>query len=123
MTRPPLASRVSIAALTLIHAFGVNSMYGQVWRNGYIQALLKLREVGPYHLPGSKTPILTTFTGIGPLDKVLTLAGVLFANINDGSTPQLSLYAFYFAGQLVSVFTVLFVEGGRRGNGERVVAL
>lgn len=118
------ATRVSIAAITLIHAFGVNSMYGLVWRNGYIQALLKLQEGGrPYFLPGSSTPILTTFTGIRPLDQVLTLAGVLFANINDGSAPQLSLYAFHFAGQLVSVFTVLLIEGRRRGSRRSVMAL
>ena len=98
-------------------------MYGLVWRNGYIKALLKLRGEGPHVLPGSNTPILTTFTGIRPLDKVLTLAGVMFANISDGSTPQLSLYAFHFAGQLVPVFIVLLIEGKRRGNKGGVVAL
>lgn len=47
-------------------------------------------------------PILTRFSGFVPLDKLLTLAGVMFANLTDSSAPQLSLYAFHFTGQLVS---------------------
>ena len=116
-------NRGTIMALCLIYAFGLNSMYGLVYRNGYINALIKLRYHGPHVLPGSNTPILTTFTGLRPLDQILTLAGVLFANINDGSTPQLSLYAFHFAGQLVSIFTVVMIEGRRRGNKRGVMSL
>ena len=116
-------NRGALVALGLIHAFGINSMYGLVYRNGYYDALIRLRDHGPHLLPGSDIPILTRFTGIGPLDKVLTLAGVMFANITDGSTPQLSLYAFQFAGQLVPVFTVILIEGNRRGNRGNVMSL
>ena len=112
-----------VAALGLIHAFGVNSMYGLVYRNGYIQALINLWKNGPYVLPGSDVPILTKFTGLRVLDNVLTLAGVMFANINDGSTPQLSLYAFHFAGQLVPILTVFMIEGRRRGNRGNIISL
>lgn len=59
-------SRSALVALGLIHAFGVNSMYGLVYRNGYIDALIHLRDHGPHLLPGSDIPILTKFTGIGP---------------------------------------------------------
>ena len=116
-------NRNALVALCLIHAFGMYSMYGLVYRNGYYNALIRLRDHGPHLLPGSDIPILTKFTGIGPLDKVLTLAGVMFANITDGSTPQLSLYAFQFAGQLVPVFTVILVEGHRQGNRQNVLSL
>ena len=116
-------NKASIATLVLIHVFGVYSMYGLVYRNGYVKALLDIRDHGSHVLPGSDIPILTTFTGIGPLDKLLTLAGVMFANISDGSTPQLSLYAFHFAGQLVSIFTILLIEGKRMGNKRRLVSL
>lgn len=108
--------RSVLVAIGLIHAFGINSMYGLVYRNGYYDALIQLRDHGPHLLPGSNVPILKKFTGIGLLDKVLTLAGVMFANVTDGSTPQLSLYAFHFAGQLVSVFTLILIEGKRQGN-------
>ena len=116
-------NRSALMALGLIHAFGINSMYGLVYRNGYYNALIHLRDHGPHVLPGSDIPILTRFTEIGPLDKVLALAGVMFAKITDGSTPQLSLYAVQFAGQLVPVFTVILIEGNRRGNRGNVMSL
>jgi hypothetical protein len=106
----------AVLVLALIHIFGLNSMYGLIFRNGYYRALRNLFDKGPYVLPGSNDPILTRFTGIDPLDKLLKLAAVMFANVTDGSTPQLSLYAFQFSGQLVSVLTVIMIEGGRRGN-------
>ncbi|CZR62756.1 uncharacterized protein PAC_12653 [Phialocephala subalpina] len=112
----------SILALSLVGAFGVNSMYGLAWRNGYISSLLRLRDHGPYTLPGSNVPILTCFTGIGILDKALTLAGVMFANVTDGSAPASSMYGFQFAGQLVPMFTIMLVEAVRRGNKGNVMS-
>jgi hypothetical protein len=44
------------------------------------------------------------------------LAAVIFANVIDGTVPQLSLYAIQFAGQLVPVFAVMMIEGLRVGN-------
>ncbi|PMD52696.1 uncharacterized protein K444DRAFT_668381 [Hyaloscypha bicolor E] len=123
MSIPDPTTRRSILALSLIGSFGVNSMYGLVYRNGYIDALLRLREYGPHVLPGSNIPILTRFTGIGLLDKALVLAGVMFANITDGSAPQLSLYGFQFAGQLVPLYTVLMIEAARRGNKGNIMSL
>lgn len=116
------STKRSIFALSLIGAFGVNSMYGLVWRNGYIASLLHLRDHGPYVLPGSSIPILTSFTGISIVDKALTLAGVMFANVTDGSAPASSLYGFQFAGQLVPMFTIMLVEAARRGNGGNVMS-
>ena len=57
-------NRNTIVALGLIHIFGVNSMYGLVYRNGYVKALLELRDEGPWVLPGGSILILTKFTGI-----------------------------------------------------------
>ena len=116
MTRPDPRNRHALVALAAIFVFGLDSMYGLVYRSGYVDALIRLRDVGPHVLPGSNTPILTTFTGLRPLDKVLTLAGVMFANVTDGSSLQSSLYGFQFAGQLVSVLTVITIEGIRFGN-------
>jgi hypothetical protein len=113
----------ALFALSLIHGFGFTSMYGLVYRNGYIQSLMDLWSNGPYVLPGTSTPILTRFTGIWPMDKALTLAGVMFCNVTNGSTPQLSLYGFQFAGQLVPIFTVMAIEGLRRGNRGGVMSL
>jgi hypothetical protein len=51
------------------------------------------------------------------------LAGVMFANVTDGSTPQLSLYGFQFAGQLVPMFTVMMIEAARRGSKGNIMSL
>lgn len=93
---------LAVAVLTLIHLVGLKAMYGLVLCNSYYDALIHLRDHGPHVLPGSNSPILTRFSGFVPLDKLLTLAGVMFANVTDSSAPQLSLYAFHFTGQLVS---------------------
>lgn len=113
----------SVLALSLIGSFGLNSMFGLVYRNGYIGALLDLRDHGPHLLPGSNIPILKRFTGIPFLDKMLVLFGVMFANVTDGSTPQLSLYGFIFAGQLVPMFTIMIIEAARRGNKGNIMSL
>lgn len=76
-----------------------------------------------FRVPITFIPILTRFTGIGLLDKALVLAGVMFANITDGSAPQLSLYGFQFAGQLVPLYTVLMIEAARRGNKGNIISL
>ena len=110
------ANRPAVLILSTVHAVGISAMYGLVLRNGYVQALLQLRDHGPHLLPGSNHPILTRFVGIPPFDKLLTLAGVMFANVTDGSYPQLSLFGFYFGGQLIGIFTVMVVEGLRQGN-------
>jgi hypothetical protein len=39
------------------------------------------------------------------------LAALIFANVIDGTTPQLFLYAIHFARQLVPVFAVMMIEG------------
>jgi hypothetical protein len=77
-----------------------------------------------FRVPITFIPILTRFTGIGLLDKALVLADVIFANITDGSAPQLSLYGFQFAGQLVPLlYTVLMIEAARRGNKGNIISL
>jgi hypothetical protein len=112
----------AILTLGIVHAVGIGAMYGLVLRNGYVKALFRLWEHGPHLLPGSNHPILTRFVGIPPLDKLLTLAGVMFANVTDGSHPQLSLYGSYFGGQLVGIFTAMVLEGLRWGNKKTPIA-
>lgn len=58
-------------------------------------------------LPGSKNPVLLKFFKIPPLDHLLSLAQVMYANFFDGSSPQSSLYALQFGGQLVSLSVII----------------
>ena len=113
----------AILILLLICAFGLFSMWAMIFRNGYYHALVRLRDYGPHVLPGSNTSIVQTYTGIGLLDYELTVLQCVFANVTDGSALELSLYAFYFAGQLVSVIAILMIESMRIGHRNSIFSL
>ncbi|KAK3330016.1 hypothetical protein B0H66DRAFT_43128 [Apodospora peruviana] len=122
-TRITTIPAVAMISLTAIHLVGINAMYGLILRNGYYDALVQvLRHPNPT-LPGSTNPILTVYNGIPPLDKLLTLASVMFANVTDGSAPALSVYGVHFAGQFLGVLVVLMIEALRQGNQRTVVSL
>lgn len=107
---------VVVVLHTIIYLIGLQGMYGLVFCNRYCSALANILSNGPLVLRGSNNPILTHFIGFVPMDKTLTLAGIMWGNVTDGSSPQLSLYMFHFAGQLVSIVTILEVESMREGN-------
>ena len=112
---------VFLLFVLLVVAF--DSMWGFIFRNGYYDALVRLRDIGPHLLPGSSTPLQERYTGIGSVDYWLTVLQAVFANIFDGSAPKLSIYAFQFAGQLVPVITVMCIEGCRKGNQKNAMSL
>ena len=110
-----------MAALMLaaILAFSLDAMFGQLYRVGMVDEAIRILtspDPAVSVLPGSRTPILRRFTGWQALDRLLALSNVMFANVADGSRPQLSLYAVQFGGQIVPIFTILVVEGLRTGN-------
>ncbi|ORY70471.1 uncharacterized protein BCR38DRAFT_481605 [Pseudomassariella vexata] len=94
-------------------------MFGQVYRSGWVDAAVEILTSSDPEvavLPHSNTPIVLNYTGWTPLDKLMGLAAIIFANVVDGFRPQLSLYAYQFGGQLVPVFAVMMIEGLRVGN-------
>ena len=109
-----------VAALLLASlVFGLNGVFGQAYRNGWMAAartILTSNDPAIFVLPGSNTRILTKYIRFQRFDNLHMLASVMFANVVDGSAPQLSLYALQFAGQLVPVFVVMMIEGLRAGN-------
>lgn len=118
-----MQNRYSALLLMLIFVLAIDSMWGLILRNGYYDALVYIRDVGPHILPGSNTPIQEEYTGLGLLDYWLTVLQTVFANVTDGTAPHLSLYAFQFAGQLIPVLAVLLVEGMREGNKAPILSL
>ncbi|KAK3941974.1 hypothetical protein QBC46DRAFT_352834 [Diplogelasinospora grovesii] len=120
------ASRIRAGAVVLLTgtlAFGLNSMFGQVCRNGWVGAVIGIfTSADPNRavLPGSAIPVLRVYTRFRPLDELLALANIMFWNVVDGSTPQLSLYAIQFGGQLVPIYAAMMIEGLREGNRHRV---
>lgn len=118
-----LLNRAQSSVLLFIFLLAVDSMWGLIYRNGYYDALVYLRDYGPHLLPGSDTPLQQQYTGIGLLDYWLTVLQCVLANVTDGSALHLSLYSFQFAGQLVSVMTIIMVEGMRQGNKKSMMSL
>ncbi|KAI1457391.1 hypothetical protein F4805DRAFT_177111 [Annulohypoxylon moriforme] len=110
------ARKLSAPALMAVGLFGLNSMFGQIYRNGYIERIGRILASQQPTLPGSHTPLLTRYLGLPVVDNLLAIATVLWANVTDGSCPELSLYAVQFGGQLVPVFLVMMLEGSRSGN-------
>ncbi len=112
-----------LVALSLLFILAVDSMWGTIFRNGYYNALIDLRDHGPYVLPGSNTPIKRSYTGIYLLDYWLTVMQCVVANVTDGTAPHLSVFAFHFAGQLFAVVSVVMIEGMRCGNKHFLLSL
>ena len=123
MSDQPISNlRVRVIAglsLAVTLAFALDSMFGQLYRVGMVDEAVRLMESSDPTtavLPASNTPILRHFTGWQPLDKLMALASIMFANVTDGSRPQLSLYGVQFGGQLVPIFAMIIIEGQRAGN-------
>jgi hypothetical protein len=74
-------------------------------------------------LPGSDEPLRTTYTGIEGLDYVLMTLGPFFWPAVSGSSPSMSLYLCGFLGSYGAAWTLLTLEGWRRGNIGKLIAL
>lgn len=112
-----VSNRFAGFTLVATFLFSFNALWGTLYRNGYISALLSLSDNGPpYMLPGTSIPLLLRYTGIPWSDKVAAFAVVIFANVTDGSMPQLSLLAFHLSGQFAVIVSLVLIEGMRAGN-------
>ncbi|KAH8898677.1 hypothetical protein GQ53DRAFT_836763 [Thozetella sp. PMI_491] len=110
---------VGAAVLGVVEMAGLDSMFGRAYRSGWIAAvgdIIGSSDPQVAVLPLSSTKVLKHYTGWSAMDNLLAWAAVMWANVVDGSTPPLSLYAIQFSGQLVPVFAVFMIEGLRIGN-------
>ncbi|KAK4448658.1 hypothetical protein QBC34DRAFT_426103 [Podospora aff. communis PSN243] len=110
------AAAIEVPLLAATGLFGLNSMFGQIYRNGYAEQVLKILDSPSPTLPGSQSPLLARYTGVPPVDRLLAIATILWANVTDGSAPELSLYTFQFSGQLVPVFLAIMIETSRSSS-------
>ena len=93
---PTLSKRIPpILILSVLTIFGLDALLLQLNRNGYMDMLLK------------------QYTGFKPLDDFFAMSNVIWANVTDGSSPELSLFTFCFGGQLIATFMVFIIEGSR----------
>lgn len=72
---------------------------------------------------GSEGGLRTVYTGIDQVDRLLAVLTVFFWAVFDGSNPALTLHAVDFAGVFGAAWTLVMLEGWRRGNAWTIVAL
>ena len=112
---PTLSHRIPpILILTILAIFGLDALLLQLNRNGYTDMLSSItRDPLPRFLPDTDRLLLKQYTGFKPLDHFFALSNVIWANVTDGSRPELSLFTFRFGGQLIAIFIVFIIEESR----------
>ncbi|KAL4924993.1 uncharacterized protein BDV17DRAFT_199113 [Aspergillus undulatus] len=73
-------------------------------------------------LPGSGAPLRKVYTGVAPIDEVLTLLTVFFWPTTDGSNLSLLVHSIAFSGTFGSAWMLVSLESWRRGNAWTAVA-
>ncbi|KAM0424434.1 hypothetical protein ACHAPT_010355 [Fusarium lateritium] len=111
-----------IITLSILSIFGLDALLLQLDRNGY-SALINeiLDDPNPRFLPGSERLLLRRFVGVPWLDHCFALSNLIWANVVDGSRPELSLFAFCFGAQLVPFCLVVLIESQRVVEWSRLV--
>ena len=112
---PTLSNRIPpILILSILTIFGLDALLLQLNRNGYMDMLSSItNDPLPRFLPDTDRLLLKQYTGFKPLDDFFAMSNVIWANVTDGSSPQLSLFTFCFGGQLIATFMVFIIEGSR----------
>jgi len=85
-------------------------MLMQIHRNGYYAVMVDLRDNGAHLVPNTKIALKQHHVELGSVDYSLTVFQLFFANVVDGSSPGLSLFAFQLAGTLFAVLTLICTE-------------
>lgn len=112
-------TRIFMYALSIC-AFCVT--WGISLTDGTMKYILEIRGEDIPIIPGTKESLRLKFTGIPPLDYWFTIMVLFFWEALDGSHPATSLTGIYFLGQLIGLWTLVWVEGYRRGNKGLLIA-
>jgi hypothetical protein len=102
--------------LLLLSACAIYATWGRSFIDGTLNHMLDIRLADVPLIPGTKEPLRLHYTGIPPLDYWFTIMVLFFWEAVDGSHPGTSLTGIYFLGQLVGIWTLVWVEGCRSGN-------
>lgn len=91
-----------------------------LWVFPYENGLLKI--LGQQNQPGAvipgptAAPMKQTYTGIGPVDKQLTVLVSFFYTAIDGNRADVSLAFLYLGGQVLAAWVLITIESLRTGN-------
>ena len=109
--------------LILLFATAYYGTWYLIMHNGAIDVLGQIMAEKPPRLLGTAAPIKQVYTGVGSVDRQLTILTLFFWEIVDGSLPAASLQAVQFAGQMGVAWGLFLIEGAREGNRWRLVSL
>ncbi|KAI9164133.1 Epoxide hydrolase aurD [Paramyrothecium foliicola] len=112
-TRP---IRVALYGLGVV---GILGTWGLAAADGTLLHLLRaLHGADEYLLPGTKSLLKKSFTGIyWPVDYLLDILVVFFWEAVDGSHPAASALGIYFLAQFLPVLVAFYVDNTRAGRG------
>lgn len=110
-------------SLLLLSALGLYTTWYFLLNNGGSDIIVRVRDLDPPILPGTHAPLKTSYIGIKKVDYQLSVLGLYFWEMVDGSSPNGSLLCFHFAGQFAACWGLLMIEGRRYGNRGKLVSL
>jgi len=110
-------------ALSLLSAAGYYGTWYLLLNNGTTTYMSHIRDYGPKILPGTDEPLKTVYIGISSIDYQLTVLTLFFWELVDGSHPAASLFCFHFATQVACGWSLLMIEGLRRGHRWMMISL
>ncbi|KAL1958967.1 hypothetical protein VTO42DRAFT_3520 [Malbranchea cinnamomea] len=107
--------------LTLFSLFALYAIFYFSEINGLNRLSLSAVDAGV--LPGTdNVPLRTVYTGIKPLDQLLTVLGTFFWPVVDGQNITLTLHSISFSGAFGAAWMLVVLEAWRDGNSRTIAA-
>ena len=125
-TRTPSGRSAPLVAITILLTvfwFGLYRISGQLSSGSFIDRVITWVDQQSGGFPAPTDLMLKHYTRIPIVDRYLACGNIFLSNIISRSYPELSLYAIYGAGQLITTYIILVIEGLRGINGRNVVCL
>jgi hypothetical protein len=102
--------------LILLSIAGFWTLWIFPYTNGLLKLLGQQSEPGAV-IPGpTAAPMKQTYTGIGLVDKQLTVLVSFFYTAIDGNRADVSLSFLYLGGQVLAAWALITIESLRVGN-------
>lgn len=108
------------AILFSLSAFVFYAIFYFSYANGLHE--LGHKAVASGKLPGLDAPLRTVYTGVEPIDRLLTLLITFFYPAMDGQDATLLLHSIGFSGTFGAAWTLVVLESWRKGNAGTVAA-
>ena len=89
-------------------------------QNGTIGAIQGIKNDG--YLPRTTKPLRRFYTGISPIDHQLSSLILFFWPVTDAHLPTLTLFWVNFCGEMVIAWTLIMLEGMRKGYRGRLIS-